>query len=181
MTEYEFTLKYRLPDAEADPEQFIDALAEAGCDDATIGIGQQGRIALDFTREAASALDAVVSAVHAVKAAIPGAELVEAAPDFVGLTDVAELFGCTRQNIRKLMLGNLATFPAAVHEGSQAIWHLRPVLEWFATTQKRAIDRSLIEVSEVTMRVNIAGQVRRLPGAGFPKQFDSLFSKRVGG
>jgi len=116
------------------PEQFIDALAEAGCDDATVGIGQQGRIVLDFTREAATALEAIVSTVQAVKAAIPGAELVEASPDFVGLTDVADLVGCTRQNIRKLMINNLATFPLAVHEGSQAIWNLRPMLAWFSET-----------------------------------------------
>lgn len=176
MTEYEFTLKFRLPDAAADPAQCIDALAEAGCDDATVGIGQPGRIALEFSREAASALDAIVSAVQAVKAAIPGVELVEASPDFVGLTDVADLVGCTRQNIRKLMLGNMATFPAAVHEGSQAIWHLRPVLEWFAQTQKRAVDRSLIEVSEVTMKVNVANQALRLPGARVPKSLERLFA-----
>ncbi len=176
MSEYEFTLKFRLPDANADPEQFIDALARAGCDDATVGIGQQGRIALDFTREAANALEAIVSAVQAVKVAIPGAELVEASPDFVGLTDVADLVGCTRQNIRKLMINNLATFPAAVHEGSQALWHLRPVLTWFSETQKRSIDRSLIEVSEATMKVNIAKEARRLSGAGLPKELEALFA-----
>jgi hypothetical protein len=176
MNEYEFTLKFRLPDASADPEQFIDALAEAGCDDAAVGIGQQGRIALDFTREAASALEAIVSAVQAVKSAIPGAELVEASPDFVGLTDVADLVGCTRQNIRKLMISNLATFPVAVHEGSQALWHLRPVLAWFSETQKRSIDRSLIEVSEVTMKVNIAKETRRLPGGELPKELEMLFA-----
>jgi hypothetical protein len=176
MNEYEFTLKFRLPDANAYPEQFIDALAEAGCDDATVGIGQQGRIALDFTREAANALEAIVSAVQAVKGAIPGAELVEASPDFVGLTDVADLVGCTRQNIRKLMVANLATFPAAVHEGSQALWHLRPVLAWFSEIQKRQIDRSLIEVSEVTMKVNIAKETRRLPGAGLTKEIEMLFA-----
>jgi hypothetical protein len=176
MSEYEFTLKFRLPDANADPEQFVDALAEAGCDDAAVGVGQQGRIALDFAREATSAFDAVVSAVQAVKHAIPGAELIEASPDFVGLTDVADLIGCSRQNIRKLMISNLATFPAAVHEGSQALWHLRPVLTWFSETQKRPIDRLLIEVSEVTMKVNIAKETRRLPGAGLPKEFESLFA-----
>lgn len=176
MSEYEFTLKFRLPDVNADPEQFIDALAEAGCDDATVGIGQQGRIALGFTREAANALEAIVSAVQAVKGAIPGAELVEASPDFVGLTDVADLVGCSRQNIRKLMISNLATFPAAVHEGSQAFWHLRPILAWFSETQKREIDRSLIEVSEVTMRVNIAKETRRLPGVGLPKELERLFA-----
>ena len=176
MNEYGFTLKFRLPDANADPEQFIDALAEAGCDDATVGIGQQGRIALVFAREAANALEAIISAVQAVKAAIPGAELVEASPDFVGLTDVADLVGCTRQNIRKLMVNNLATFPDAVHEGAQAIWHLRPVLAWFSETQKRAIDRSLIEVSEVTMKVNIAKQTRRLSGARLTRELEALFA-----
>lgn len=175
MSEYEFTLKFRLPDADAAPEQFIDALAEAGCDDATVGVGQRGRIALDFTREAANAQDAIISAIEAVNAAIPGAGLVEASPDFVGLTDVAELVGCTRQNIRKLMVNNLATFPVAVHEGSQAIWHLRPVLAWFSETQKRAIDRSLIEISEVTMKVNIAKETRRVPGAALPRELEALF------
>ena len=135
MSEYEFTLKFRLPDVNADPEQFIDALAQAGCDDASVGVGQQGRVALDFTREAANALEAIVSAVQAVKDAIPGAELVEASPDFVGLTDVADLVGCSRQNIRKLMISNLATFPVAVHEGSQTFWLLRPVLDWFSETE----------------------------------------------
>ncbi len=176
MNEYEFTLKFRLPDGNGDPAQFIDALAEAGCDDATVGIGQRGRIALDFTREAPNALEAIVSAVEAVKVAIPYAELVEAAPDFVGLTDVAELIGCTRQNIRKLRLGNAATFPDALHDGSQAFWHLRPLLVWFSEIQKRTIDRSLIEVSEVTMNVNIARQTRRLPGAEVPKEFEKLFA-----
>lgn len=60
MSEYGLTLKFRMPDANADPEQFIDALADAVCDDAIVGIGQQGRIALNFTREAAPAVRARV-------------------------------------------------------------------------------------------------------------------------
>lgn len=176
MSEYEFTLKFRLPDGNTNSEQFIDALAEAGCDDATVGIGQQGRIALDFTRDADSALEAIVSAVQSVKSAIPGVELVEASPDFVGLTDVADLIGCTRQNIRKLLISNLATFPVAVHEGSQSIWHLRLVLAWFLETQKRSIDRSLIEISEATMKINIAKQTWRLHEPKLPKELEELFA-----
>lgn len=176
MHEYEFTLKFRLPDSALEPETFIDALAEAGCDDATVGLGQCGRIALAFTRQAANALDAIVSAVRAVRKAIPGAELIEASPDLVGLTDVADLMGCTRQNVRKLMLGNAATFPAAVHEGSQAIWHLGPVLVWFREYQQRSVDRSLIEVSEATMTVNIAKESRRLRGVELPKKLERLFA-----
>ena len=56
-----------------------------GCDDALVGIGKPGRIALDFTREADSAEEAVISALSAVKRAIPDAEFVEATPDFVGV------------------------------------------------------------------------------------------------
>jgi len=176
MNEYEFTLKFRLPDPRSDPAGFIGALADAGCEDALVGIGQPGRIALDFAREADTALGAVVSAVHAVRQAIPGVELIEASPDFVGLTDVAELVGCSRQNIRKLMLGHAATFPPAVHEGAQAFWHLRPVLAWFAETQARPIDRVLLEVSEVAMRINIAREARLVPGAAVPRELEMLFA-----
>lgn len=176
MSEYEFTLKFRLPDGNTNSEQFIDALAEAGCDDATVGIGQQGRIALDFTRDADSALEAIVSAVQAVKSAIPGVELVEASPDLVGLTDVAELIGCTRQNIRKLMVNNVATFPAAVHEGSQSLWRLRQILTWLSEHQKRSFDCSLIAVSEVTMKVNLAKETRRLPEPKLLAELEELFA-----
>src|SRR3990167_11113030 len=48
MTDYEFTLKFRLPDSNVDPEQFVDALSVAGCDDALVGIGQRGRHAPGF-------------------------------------------------------------------------------------------------------------------------------------
>lgn len=176
MSEYEFTLKFRLPDSAADPGQFIEALAAAGCDDAAVGVGQRGRIALDFTREATSALEAVASAMRAVRQAVPGAELIEASPDFVGLTDVADLLGCSRQNMRKLMVTHIATFPVAVHEGSQSVWHLRQVLAWFFESQQRPIDRALFEVSEVAMRLNIAKEARRLPGARLPKEFAALFA-----
>ncbi len=176
MNEYEFTLKFRLPDPDTDPGQYIAALADAGCDDATIGIGQRGRIALDFAREAGSAFEAITSAVRAVRKAIPGAALIEASPDLVGLTEVAEVVGCSRQNIRKIMVSNMATFPVAIHDGTPSLWHLHAVLDWFRVTQNRTVGRSLIEVSAVTMKVNIAKETRRLHGARLPKELDSLFA-----
>jgi hypothetical protein len=176
MSEYHFTLKFRLADAQADPGLCIDALFQAGCDDATIGIGQRGRIALDFAREADTALAAITSALEAVKRAIPGATLIEAAPDFVGLTEVADIVGCSRQNMRKLMIGNPATFPDAVHQGTPSLWHLRPLLGWYSETQKRSIDRLLIEVADATMKVNIARETRHLAGAKLPKALQSLIA-----
>ncbi|MCY7354738.1 MAG: DNA-binding protein [Lysobacter sp.] len=175
MNDYEFTLKFRLPDASEDPEQYVARLAKAGCDDALVGIGQRGRIALDFTRTARSALEAIASAIRDVKKAIPGAALVEASPDFVGLTDVAEIAGFTRQNMRKLMLGNAATFPVAVHDGKPALWHLANVLTWLREQQKRPIDVVLLEVATTTMTLNIARETRQLPGAILPKDLAPLF------
>jgi hypothetical protein len=84
--EYEFELRFRLPTDDADAGELVERLGEAGCDDALIGIGQPGRIALRFTREAESTKSAIVSALEDVKKAIPAAKLIEAGPDLVGLT-----------------------------------------------------------------------------------------------
>lgn len=77
MTSHDFVLRFALPDPGANPGHFLDALFEAGCDDAVIGIGLAGSVALDFSREAASADVAVRSAIEAVMTAIPDAKLTE--------------------------------------------------------------------------------------------------------
>ena len=174
MNVYEFALKFRLPDAGADPDQYVEALGDAGCDDATVGIGQPGRIALAFDREARSASHAIASAVREVKRAIPGAELVEASPDFVGLTDVADIAGFSRQNMRKLMITHIATFPTAVHEGATSLWHLASILSWLREHQNREVDLALLDVAKATMAVNIACETRRVPGVLLPKSLAPL-------
>jgi len=176
MIDYEFTLKFSLPDAADDPDRHIEALAAAGCEDALIGIGQRGRIALDFTRTATSAFAAITSALRDVRKAIPDAMLVEASPDFVGLTDVADFAGFTRQNMRKLMLGNSPTFPVAVHDGKPSLWHLADILAWLEAQQNRAIDEALLDVARATMLLNIAKEARKLPGATLPRNLERLFA-----
>ncbi|MEK6296786.1 MAG: DNA-binding protein, partial [Paraburkholderia tropica] len=91
--EYVFTLKYQLAPEDSDHNVLVERLAQAGCDDATIGVGLPGRIALAFTRDSATAWEAIYTALQNVKEAVPSARLVEAAPDFVGLTDVADMTG----------------------------------------------------------------------------------------
>lgn len=160
--EYTFTLKYKLGTGDCDHDQLVERLAEAGCDDALVGIGVPGRIALEFTREAKSAEGAVRSALKDVRRAIPSARLIEVSPDFVGLTDVAELVDVSRQNMRKLMLAHPESFPAPVHEGSAAIWHLADVLTWLHTTLDYALDRRLLDVAQVALRVNVAKEHQRI-------------------
>ena len=89
MHEYEFTLKFSLQNAQANPQEYVEPLGKAGCDDALIGIGQGGRIALSFTRESISAYEAVSSAIKDIRTVLPNAKLVEVVPDLVGLTEVA--------------------------------------------------------------------------------------------
>ena len=175
MRDYEFTLKFSLPDASEDPSDYIEALYEAGCDDAVIGVGQPGRIALNFTRTAKSAFEAASSAMRDIRSAIPDAVLAEALPDFVGLTDVADIAGFSRQNMRKLMLGNMSTFPIAVHEGKPAVWHLASVLIWLQQ-QQRPVDAVLLEIANATMTLNIAKEIGKLPGATLPKRIAPLFA-----
>ena len=140
MNEYEFTLKFSLQDASIDPEMYVEQLGTEGCDDALIGIGQNGRIALNFTREANSAFEAISSSITDVKRVIPDANLIEATPDFVGLTDVAEILGFSRQNMRKLMLASGTEFPIPVHEGKSSIWHLFQVLTWLRDRKRYQIE-----------------------------------------
>ena len=164
MKTYEFTLKFSLPDEGqlGSIDEVVERLGEAGCDDALVGIGKTGRLALDFAREADSAFDAISSAISAVKRTVPGAKLSEATPDLVGLTDVADIIGCTRQNIRKIMLASGASFPVPVHEGKSALWHLSSVLHWLKDSRSYNVEDDLVEVASVNMQVNVARDIRTL-------------------
>ena len=160
--EFEFTLKFTFAAGSSqDMDQLVERLGAAGCNDALIGIGQAGRIALDFTREAESAKQAIFSALEEVRGAIPTAKLLEAAPDFVGLTDVAELIGVTRQNMRKLSITHKDTFPIAMHEGSAALWHLSPILQWL---KERAypVKQSLLDVAYIAMQINLTKEASQI-------------------
>lgn len=155
MQEFDFVLKFKLPDPAAPSADFIEALGEVGCTDALVGTGQMGLVAFDFTREAASAHDAVTSAIKDVQTAIPGANLVEAAPDIVGLSEVADLLGYSRQYLRKIACGSALGFPSPIHEGKPSIWHLAPVLGWFMTSRQRDVDSALMDLARVNMHLNL--------------------------
>jgi hypothetical protein len=153
---YDFELLFALPMPGDDPEQYVEALGDAGCTDALLGVGRRGQIAMMFTREAASAEAAVLSAIKDVMGAVPGARVVETAPDLVGLSDVAELLGVSRQNVRKLVVDSPASPPAPAHLGNPALWHLADLLRWLREVKRYKVDDRLVEVAEVTRQVNLA-------------------------
>ena len=162
MNEFEFTLKFSLTSGPLEPDAYIERLGECGCDDALLGVGKSGRIALLFNRASENALNAVLSAIKDVKHAIPDAQFIEATPDLVGLTDIAEILGYSRQNIRKLMLKNRTSFPAPVHEGKAALWHLSSVLTWLLQENRYSVDEALLHIAKANMQLNIAKEAAKL-------------------
>ncbi len=169
MAQYDFTLTFTLPEPSADPADFLDALYEAGCDDATVGVGKRGSIALEFTRAAEGAEQAVRSAIAAVRTAIPGAELVEVKPDLVNLSDVADMVGCSRQNIRKYAAGEMATvaapFPAPAFIGSPDLWHLVEIGGWLARHTDLKPRREILETAAAAGAINLETQKKRIDHA----------------
>ena len=153
--EYTFTLKYQLAADDRDTTAVVERLGAAGCEDALVGTGVARRIALEFTREAASAEAALQSALADVRRALPGARLTEAGPDYVGLTDVADMLGMSRQNLRKLMLTHPASFPPPVHEGSASVWRLADLMDWFAQ-RGYPLPAMVVETASAARQANLA-------------------------
>ena len=160
MNEYQFELTFKLPQ-EDDPDQYF-AVLEKSCSDAIVGTGQAGHMAFDFTRESKSAYDAIVSAVADVKKAIPEASLIEATPDFVGLTDVADLLGFSRQYMRKLMVKSGTAFPSPIHEGKSSIWHLSNILTWLKENNKYEVEDTLIDVANINKKFNLIKELNQV-------------------
>lgn len=162
MTVYAFKLIFALSEPFDDPDDIVNALFEAGCDDAIIGVGKRDRIALSFARDAANAGQAIASAAREVRDALDGAELIEAKPDLVNLSDMAEILGYTRQNMQKYAANAGAPFPFPAHVGAPDVWHLYDVLLWLRDEKGVAMEESLVETSLAAAEVNARLQRERL-------------------
>ncbi len=136
MTEtYEFTLIVAGADVQTD--EALNALAEVGCDDATVG-SSGGVQHLDFDREASSYLAAVLSAIEDVEAAVPGVRTVRVLPDeYVTLVEIAQRTGRTRESARLLSIGERGPggFPPPAARGAERnkLWRWPEVAAWFAS------------------------------------------------
>ncbi|WP_223209978.1 AlpA family transcriptional regulator [Picosynechococcus sp. NKBG042902] len=166
MKYYNFELSFRLPGVNTNPEQYLDALFEAGCDDAMIGIGRNGFIGADFSRESESLELAVESAIKDIESAIPGAVLIEAGPDLVGASDIAAILGCSRQNIRQHLTMADENGPIPVYQGKRDLWHLAEVLIWLRDAKGLKIEPELIEVAAYVMTFNSNCQSKKPKSSG---------------
>jgi len=155
MTEHHFTLTIAGPLDDAR----LDALFDAGCDDATLST--KGNFTFcEFDREAPSLLDAVISAIDDVES-VDSAEVIHVDPDeLVWASEIAQRTGRSRQSIDMLIRGQRGPggFPDPVsHAARNPLWRWSEVEAWFATYQDRPTD---FERSAVLGAINGALQVR---------------------
>lgn len=100
--EFEFDIVVSLPKGSGDEDTIMDALFEAGCDDAAVGLGTSDMIGLGFTRTGEDAEAVISAAVKQVLSALPeGARLREVRPDLVSLAEVAARLSVSRQALQK--------------------------------------------------------------------------------
>ena len=80
-TEFEFDLVFALPPGAMDEAALLDALYEAGCDDAAVGLGAPGLVGLGFRRAGPEREAVIAAAVRQALRGLPaGAVLREAQP-----------------------------------------------------------------------------------------------------
>lgn len=145
-------------------ESVEDALYEAGCDDALVGM-RNGVPFLDFDREAASLVDAIHSAIRDVERAGLKARVVRVEPDdLVSASEIARRMMRSRESIRQCVEGMRGPggFPAPVSSvrGTSPIWRWAEVAEWFAARgRKSTVKATLVENARVVATVNSALEI----------------------
>ncbi len=102
MAEIEFELIFALPKGQHEAFDLMDAVFEAGFEDAIVGTGVNGMLGVALEAESDRAEDAILDAARAIQMQLPaGSILREVRPDLVSLADVAKRLDVTRQSLQK--------------------------------------------------------------------------------
>lgn len=139
MVEYEFTLVINGP---LEDENTVNALFDAGCDDATFGsIGNTGFG--DFAREAPSLGQAVISAISAVES-VSGLTVRRVEPDdLVTIPEIAERLNRSPESIRLLANGERGggSFPPPISHlrTRHRLWRWTDVASWAGLADEETI------------------------------------------
>ena len=129
MREWDFTL---IVDGDLSDEMVIDKLMANGFDDATFGVAD-GVSYADFSREAATFFQAVISAVHDLEGV--GLRVLRVEPDdLVTLAEIADRLHRSREGVRLLAAGHRGrgTFPAPISHlrARSKLWRWSDVARW---------------------------------------------------
>jgi hypothetical protein len=160
-TIHSFTLF--LDGADVLSDENIDALYEAGCDDALFG-SRDGAQYGAFDREAATFSEALASAVHDITAAVPGVQVVRIEPDeLVTMAAIAERSGLSREYIRLLANQERGPggFPAPIAyvDHKSRLWHWPDVAHWLNEHGKTKVDVDA-QAADLVAALNAAFDLR---------------------
>jgi hypothetical protein len=169
-------------------EEALDALFEAGCDDAMFS-ERDGQFTAEFDREAASFSDAVLSAVRNVETSGVGARVKRVEPDdLVTAQVIADRLGRSRESVRLLVNGQRGPggfpSPLAHVDAKSKVWRWSEVSEWFMSRMDdpirlggapqfiAALNAALEARSQMVQLTTIAEGIRER-GDGTPLEFTS--------
>jgi hypothetical protein len=174
---YEFTLVLS-GISELTPE-VEDAVFAAGCDDAMLGM-RDGVPFLDFSREAASYQDAVLSAIKDVEKANIGANVVRVEPDdLVTASEIARRLNRSRESVRQLVSGlrGPGNFPQPIAglKARSPIWRWIDVYQWVAGHEGEVRQQAQAYLDScLIVAINNLLSVRQLPRPEVTKLYREL-------
>lgn len=158
---YNFTLT--LSGVTSGTENLEDALFESGCGDALLCFYGTS-VYLEFDRESDSLADAVLTAVSDVESAGIHARVASVDSQLVGLSDIAERSGLSRQAVALLKDGDRGPrdFPNPVQriKGNSPLWNWETVAEWLVHNGRLAAEDALVANAYVLAEINLALQLR---------------------
>lgn len=157
MALYNFTLT--LSGVTADTENLEDALFAGGCDDALLCFYGKS-VYLEFDREAPSLDCAIRTAVEDAESAGVNARVESVDSALVGLSDIAELTGMSRQAIALLKDGarGPGNFPGPVQRlrGQSPLWDWAAVASWLMAQGRLAAHSEMAENAKIISKWNLA-------------------------
>ena len=173
MNTYDFTLIVEGTDFLDD--DIVNAVYEAGCDDATVGVSV-GVPCADFAREAPSLEEAALSAIADIES-VDGIEVIRIADaGLVSIADIAERTGRTRESVRLLVEGKRGPggFPAPVTDPRRRrhrLWYWPEVARWLEST---GIGRADGDREQILAAINAWLELRRLRKTVEPERWEAL-------
>ncbi len=173
MDTYHFTLIVEGTDFLDD--DIVNAVYEAGCDDATVGVSV-GVPRADFSREAPSLEEAALSAIADLES-VDGIEVIRIADaGLASIADIAAGTGRTRESVRLLVEGKRGPggFPAPVTDPSRRrhrLWYWPEVARWFEST---GVGRADGDQEQILAAINAWLQLRRLRKTVEPERWEAL-------
>ena len=162
MSEHQFTL---VISGELEGAETIDALFEAGCDDATFGSVDHVGYG-DFVRASPSLGEAVRSAIEQVES-VQGLRVMRVEPDdLVTMNEIAERMGRSRESVRLLIKGARGPggFPPPVSHlrARSRLWRWSEVAAWAEQLPQPFDHRAAALVATINAALTLRANAHRL-------------------